>query len=416
MFRPAALCIGLRYIRAKKGSFFISFISLISILGIALGVTVLITVLSVVNGFDREIKRQLFGMIAPITVSDFMGPMENWQPLIREIKQIPNVTGVAPLVNGQAMLIGAESSYPVLINGILPEAENQISALANNMVQGNLLSLKPNQAGIILGEELANQLNVHVGDDLTIAVQKKVTQTSIVPEFKRFIVKGIFKAGGGGFSFDTRYAFIHLTEAQELFHLGSAISMLHVNINDIYLAPKVTLELQDQLERPLRIGNWTQQLGDFFENIRMTKTMMFFIFIMIIAVAVFNLICTMVMIVKSKQGDIAILRTIGATPATILVIFLVQGALIGVGGTLLGIVAGVSLSYRVGVVSTWIQHFFNTKLMSSNIYFVDYLPSELQWNDIYLISLVAFSLSLVATLYPAWRASRVDPADVLRYE
>lgn len=417
MFKPAALFIGLRYIRAKRRNHFVSFISLISMFGIALGVIVLITVLSVLNGFDREIKKQIFGMISPITINNYVGPMEHWRKLMNDISKSPDVVAVAPFISGQAMLLSSEFSMPVMITGIIPDEEKRISSLADKMVQGDLWSLKPGYSAIVIGEELADRLGVAVGDDVTVATQKNlISTTSIVPEFNKFTVRGIFRAGGGGFSFDTRYTFIHLNDAQKLFNLGSAVSALHVNIHEIYDAPRIAHKLQSQLSPPVRVGNWTEQLGDFFENIRITKTMMFFIFIMIIAVAVFNLICTMVMAVRSKHADIAILRTLGATPAMILIIFIVQGAVIGVGGTLLGVIGGIALACNVTVISTWIQDVFNTQLISSNIYFVNYLPSELQWPDVLLISLVALLLSLIATLYPAWSASRLDPADVLRNE
>ncbi len=417
MFRPVAIFIGLRYTRAKRRNQFISLISLISMLGIALGVIVLITVLSVLNGFDREIKKQVFGMISPITIGSFTGQLSDWQAIEKSLLNYTGITGIAPLISGQTLLTNANLTEPAIVTGILPTQEKTVSALSTQITQGQLTNLIPGRFGIILGENLANHLNVKVGDGIVVAVPKGSFMTNdITPRFKKFTVVGLFRAGGGGFGFDAKFAYIHLTDAQNLFELGNAVTALHVNVNDIYAAPKIARELERQLSPTLRAGNWTEQLGDFFENIRTTKTMMFFIFILIIAVAVFNLVSTMVMAVKNKQADIAILRTFGATPKMILTIFVVQGAVIGLGGTLLGIVGGILLAWNISALSIWIQQVLHMQLMSSSVYFVNYLPSELQWSDVGTISLVALILSLLATLYPAWTASRIEPAEALRFD
>jgi lipoprotein-releasing system permease protein len=417
MFRPISVYIGLRYMRARKRGQFVSFISLLSMLGIALGVIVLITILSVVNGFDREIKKQLFGMIAPITISSYTNQIDDWKTLQRALQTSPDITGVAPFVSGQALLTNSNITQPAMITGILPEQEKQVSDLTNKMVQGKLAALAPNQFGIVLGEGLAKKLQVGIGDHIILATpQSSYASTHIKAGFHQFVVVGIFHAGGGGFGFDAKYAFIHLSDAQNVFHRGSGVSALHVNINDIYQAPQISNVLQTEFASSLRVNNWTELLGDFFENIRMTKTMMFFIFVLIITVAVFNLICTLVLVVKNKQGDIAILRTLGATPATILTIFVVQGAAIGLGGIALGIAGGVALAWNIPAISTWIQSTFHLELISANVYFVNYLPSELQWHDVWGISVIALVLSLLATLYPAWNAARVVPAEALNNE
>jgi lipoprotein-releasing system permease protein len=414
MFRPASIFIGLRYARAKSRSQFISLISFISIFGIALGVSVLITVLSVVNGFDREIKKQIFDMMSPITVSSEMGQIDQWQPLEAMIKTNPNVKGVAPFISEQAMLTNADFTMPAMLIGILPEEENNVSALSQKMIQGHLTDLHAGQFGIVIGKNLADKLNVTIGDKIIIAtMQGPFSTSSITPRFKKFTVEGIFRAGGGGLSFDSRMAFIHLHDAQQLLLLDSAISGLHVRVDNIYSAPAIAKTLMNQLPPTLNVWDWTNQLGDFFENIRMTKTMMFFIFVLIITVATFNLICTMVMVVKNKETDVAILRTLGATPAMIIMIFTIQGLLIALGGTLLGILGGVSLSLNIPALSTWIQDALHTELVSSNVYFVNYLPSDLQWNDVWFISLIALILSLVSSLYPAWKASRIILVEAL---
>jgi len=414
MFRPASLFIGLRYTRAKNRNQFISLISLISVLGIALGITVLITVLSVVNGFDREIKKQIFGMISPITINSYDGQIDDWKEIESAIKLRQDVTAAAPFVSGQALLTNSDSTMPAMLIGILPKQENGISALPEKMTQGNLTQLNAGEFNIVIGKELAKKLNVTVGDYITVATLKGSFSTSnMTPRFKKFNVVGIFRAGGGGLGFDSKMAFINLQDGQQFFSLGSSISGLHVNVNNIYSAPAISQALQNQLPPSLIAWNWTNQLGDFFENIRTTKTMMFLIFVLIIAVAAFNLICTMVMVVKNKERDIAILRTLGATPSMILAIFVVQGVCIAFVGTLLGILGGVTLAYNVTALSNWIQNALHIELISSNVYFVNYLPSDLQWHDVWLISIVALILSLIATLYPAWNASRLELVEAL---
>ncbi len=417
MFRPATLFIGLRYTRAKSRNQFISLISCITILGIALGVAVLITVLSVVNGFDREIKKQIFGMIAPVTITSMTGKMDNWQKVLASVKKNPAIKGVAPFISEDALITNAEVTMPAMLIGVLPELENQVSDLSQKMIAGQLKNLQPGEFGIVLGEELAKKLKVNPGDKLILAtLQGSSSITKILPKFNKFTVTGIFHAGGGALGFDSRMAFIHLADAQQLVSLHNSISGLHINIDNLYAAPVISLQLASQLPEHLSAWNWTQQLGGFFENIRMTKTMMFFIFVLIIAVAAFNLVCTMVMVVKNKEMDIAILRTLGATPQMVLIIFTVQGVLIALSGTILGILGGVLLSVNVSSLSTWIQDILHRELVSSNIYFVNYLPAELQWQDIGIISVVAIGLSLISSLYPAFKAARMVPVEILNSE
>lgn len=416
MFRPVSIFIGLRYTRAKSRNQFISLISVISILGMALGITVLITVLSVVNGFDREIKKQIFGMVAPITIYSTFGKMENWQKIESEISKLPEVTATAPFVAGQAMLTDS-TTEPAMLLGITPESENGISTLSSKMIEGSLNNLTPGLHGIVIGKDLAKKLNVTIGDNITVTTLKgSHSAADITTRFQKFNVVGIFRAGGGGLGFDSKMAFINLQDAQQFLSLGHAVSGLHINIRDVYSAPVISQNLQSQFPPSIGVWDWTNQLGDFFENIRTTKTMMFLIFVLIIAVAAFNLICTMVMVVKNKQGDIAILRTLGATPGVILNIFIIQGLLIALGGTLLGILGGVTLTWNVTALSVWIQNVLHMELVSSNVYFVNYLPAELQWHDVWFISLVSLGLSLIATLYPAWNASRIEPVEILNSE
>lgn len=414
MFRPAIFFIGLRYTRAKSRHQFISLISFVSVAGIALGVTVLITVLSVINGFDREIKKQVFGMISPVTISSYTGRIDNWKSIENQVLENRLVSASAPFASGQAMLSFSNTTMPVMLVGILPGQEAGVSSLPEKMIQGQLSDLRAGKYGVVIGVDLAKKMGLKMGDEIIVATLKdSASATVITPKFRKFIVNGIFRAGGGALAFDSRMAFIHLNDAENFFSLGSAVSGLHVNIRDLYEAPRVASLLQSYLPADARAWDWTEQLGGFFENIRVTKTMMFFIFVLIIAVAAFNLICTMIMIVKNKQADIAILRTLGATPLMILMIFVIQGIGIALGGTLLGIGGGIILASNVSAISTWVQEALHMQLVSSQIYFVNYLPSELHWPDVWMISLVALVLSLIATIYPAWNAARVNPVEAL---
>jgi len=416
MFRPVSIFIGLRYTRAKRRNHFISFISLMSMLGIALGVLVLITVLSVMNGFDSEIKKRVFSMVPPVTVSSVTNAVTNWQDAEKIILKNPVITAVAPFVSGEVMLTNAGFVSPVMLLGIQPSAEQNVSQLANKMIAGNLSDLTVGTYNIILGEELADRLNASVGDKITVITpQVSLSAAGVIPRFKRFRVAGIFYAGSG-FGFDNGFAFISLEDAQKLFLMGTSVSGIHVSINNVYAAPTIAEQLAQTLGPSARVTNWTEQFGEYFRAVNMEKTMMFFILMLIIAVAVFNLVCTLVMVVNDKEADIAILRTLGATPKMIMTIFIVQGAIVGVIGTLLGVIFGVLLAHNVTDVVNWIEHTFHVQFISSNIYFVNYLPSEIEWPDVWKISIASLSLSLIATLYPAWQASRTEPVEALRYE
>lgn len=416
MFRPLSLFIGLRYTRAKRRNHFISFISLTSMLGIALGVIVLITVLSVMNGFDREIKKRVFGMVPALTVTSLDGFVNHWEETKKIVSQFPGVTAVEPVVTQQVMLTNSGYVQPAMVNGILPAEEKNISVLADKMTQGTLASLEPGKFNIVLGEDLANRLDAAIGDKVTVVTPQVSTSIAgVVPRFKRFTVTGIFRVGSG-FGFDMSLAFINLTDAQKLFEMSTAVTALRTGTQDVFSAPQMSEKMAAYLGPNARVMNWTDQFGAFFHAVKLEKTMMFFILLLIIAVAVFNLVSTLVMVVNDKESDIAILRTFGATPAMIMRIFIVQGAIIGVTGTLLGIIGGIALAMNVTGLVNWIQSVFHVQFLSSSVYFVDYLPSELQWADVMHISLSALILSLIATLYPAWRASKTEPVEALRYE
>ncbi len=416
MFRPAALFIGLRYTRAKRRNHFISFISLMSMLGIALGVLVLITVLSVMNGFDREIKNRVFSMVPPITVTTVADFISNWQVVQGLVKQNPNVISVAPFVTGQVLITNDGVVQPAILDGVDPAAEKNITELPQKMVQGKLEQLIPGEFDVVLGEELADRLNASVGDKITVVTpQVSLTPAGVIPRFKRFTVVGIFRAGSG-FGFDGTLAFIHLQDGQKLMQLGTSVSGVHASLKNVYAAQVVSQQLAAKLGPNARVTNWTEQFGAFFHAVSLEKTMMFFILLLIIAVAVFNLVCTLMMVVNDKESDIAILRTFGATPKMIMAVFMVQGAIVGVIGTFLGVVGGLLLAHNVTEIVNGIESLFHVQLISSSVYFVNYLPSEIQTMDIVRISLAALIFSLLATLYPAWRASRTEPVEALRYE
>ncbi len=416
MFKPLALYVGLRYTRAKRRNHFISFISLTSMLGIALGVAVLITVLSVMNGFDHEIHKRFFGMASQITVSSVSDGVADWQALERKLTKVAGVTGVAPFVGGQGLMTYEGVVQPAYLTGISLAEEPQVSELGSKMVVGQLSDLKAGQFGIILGQTLAEKLGLSVGDKVNVMIPKAtVTPVGILPQFKRFTVTGVFSAGSG-FNFDTSLAFIDLTDAQKLFQMGDKITGIRLKISNIYAAPMMSSIIARQLSPELMVSNWTQQFGAFFHAVSMEKTMMFLILVLIIAVAAFNLVSSLVMVVNDKQADIAILRTFGALPKTILGIFMVQGSFVGIIGTLLGLIGGIILALNATDIVNWLQNVLHMQLLSSGAYFVDYLPSRLQWTDVWHVCLVALGMSFLATIYPAWRASRTQPAEALRYE
>lgn len=416
MFRPVAMFIGFRYTRAKRRNHFISFISLMSMLGIALGILVLITVLSVMNGFDQEIKKRVFSMVPPISVGSLMDTLSNWKEVQNDLNRLPTITGTAPYVNGQVMITNSGLVQPAMLTGIFPEDEGKVSHLADKMIQGELNDLVAGRFGIILGEELAGRLNAVLGDRITIIVpQATLSPAGVIPRFKRFTVVGVFRAGSG-FGFDLGIAFINLSDSQRLFQLNDAVTAVYANVKNVYAAPMISEQIAKGLGPSARVVNWTQQFGEYFHAVSLEKKMMFFILLLIIAVAVFNLVCTLVMVVNEKEADIAILRTLGATPKMVMMIFVVQGAIVGVIGTLLGVIGGVALALNVTTVVNWIETVFHVQFLSSSVYFVNYMPSQLEWADVWQIAACALGLSLLATLYPAWRASRTEPVEALRYE
>jgi lipoprotein-releasing system permease protein len=355
-------------------------------------------------------------MVAPITITSNMGSISNWQDFEKLVKQFPDIKFVAPFVTGEVLLSYGGSVQPALINGIVPEQEKNISEVSQKMVSGKFSDLKAGKFGIVLGENLANALGAGVGDKVTVVTpQVSLSPAGVIPRFKRFTVTGIFRAGNG-FGFDRSMGFIQLTDAQKLLGFGDNITGLHLNISEAYAAPRIAEKLASQLTPSANISTWADQFGEFFHAVALEKTMMFLILLLILAVAAFNMVSTLVMVVSEKESDIAILRTFGATPRMIMTIFMVQGALVGVIGTALGVVGGLILAWNATLIVNFIQAVFHVQLLSSNVYFVDYLPSDVQFADVIKISMASLILSLLATIYPAWRASKMDPVESLRYE
>lgn len=415
MFKPLIFYVGLRYTRAKRRTRFISFITLTSILGIALGVTALITVLSVMNGFESELRERILGMTSHAAISDWSGQLGNWRALESELQREPRVTGWAPYVEGQVMLNAGRRVSGSILRGILPELEARVSEVTQNLVAGDIDSLQPGEYGIVLGVELANYLGVVPGNKVTV-ITPQVTSTpaGILPRLRRFTVTGVFKVGM--FEYDRNLALVHLGDAAKLYRLGDSVSGLRLKLSDLFEAPRVTADLSNTLPNYLRVTDWTHAHSNFFRAIQTEKRVMFIILLLIVAVAAFNIVSTLVMVVTDKKGDIAILITQGLTPASVMGIFMVLGTIIGAVGTVLGTVGGVALALNVETIVPAIESFFGVHFLPADVYYISELPSKLIWSDVYQITSLAFLLALLATLYPAWQASRVNPAEVLRYE
>ncbi|TGO03056.1 cell division protein FtsX [Candidatus Thiomargarita nelsonii] len=413
MFKPFPFYIGLRYTRAKRRNHFISFISLSSMLGIALGVTALITVLSVMNGFEKELRHRMLGMSAHVVVNAEKH-WSDWQPILKELQTRAHVTGVAPFIQGQAMVSYQKNVEGAFLQGISPTFEPEVSQVKDKMIAGSIDSLKAGEWKIVLGRELARALGVWIGDKITLVVpQASVTPVGLLPRMKRFTVQGIFSVGMH--EFDSGLVLLHLSDAAKLLRMPvGSIHGLNVKLDDMFRATSFSRELNKEFN--YYSYDWTYRHKNFFEAIKMEKTVMFVILTLIVAVAAFNIVSTLVMVVTDKQADIAILRTLGATPGTVMAIFIVQGALIGVFGTLLGLGGGISLALNIETVVPAIEGFFGVQFLSSDIYYISDLPSDLRWRDVYYISGLSLIISLLATIYPAWHASRTHPAEALRYE
>ena len=413
---PYELAIGLRYTRARKGSgrnAFISFIALMSMAGIALGVAALIVVLSVMNGFQQELRNRILSVASHIEVRGIPA-LADWETVARQALGNPRVKAAAPYVLGQAMLSAGEVNRGVIVRGIDPSREDTVADVGSHMRRGSLADLKPGGFGIVLGAEVARALGVLVGDTVVaITPQGTVTPAGTLPRIKSFRVVGIFEIGM--YEFDSGLALIDLADAQKLYRVDG-VSGVRLKLDDLFAAPAVARELARTLRTDAELRDWTQSHANFFRAVQIEKRVMFIILTLIVAVAAFNIVSAQVMLVTDKQADIAILRTLGASPASILTIFVIQGALIGVIGTLIGVAGGVALALNVETVVPAIERTLGVTFLDKSIYYISDLPSDLQRADVVTVAVIALVLALVATLYPSWRAARVNPAEALRYE
>lgn len=413
MFKPLSLSIGLRYTAAKRRNHFISFISLTSMIGLMLGVAVLIIVLSVMNGFDHELKHRILGMV-PHAVIQGQSTVDDWERIDKIATEDRSVIAAAPFIQGQGMVTGGGNVHGVMINGILPEQEKTVSIIEDNMVEGKLDDLKPGEFGIIIGRMLAANLRLQIGDKVTVVLpEASITPAGVLPRLKRFTVKGIFSVGA---ELDGSYTLIHMDDAAKLMRTDGKAQGVRLLVDDLFKAPSVAERVARSLGGRFYVSDWTRTHGNLFQAIRMEKTMIGLLLMFIVAVAAFNIVSTLVMVVTDKTGDIAILRTMGATPGRIMRIFMIQGAVIGIFGVLIGTTLGVLGAEYISDIISWLEGVLGHKFLSADVYFISYLPSQLQWEDVFIISGAGMAMSLLATLYPAWRASRVDPAEALRYE
>lgn len=412
--RPLSLFLGWRYTRAKSKSHFVSFISLSSILGIGLGVAVLITVLSVMNGFDVEIHQRFFSMAPAITINARDEGLADWKNLARQLNSNPEVLAVAPFIGTQGMMSFEGQVQPLVITGVDFQYEEVFSSLKDKMLMGKIDLSEP--FSIYVGQNLAETLGLMIGSQVTVMLPKATpTPMGVIPRFKRFRVGGIFSAGHG-FNFDSKLAFIDIRDAQALLQMGDFVSGVKLKIKNVYRAPIIAQDYANVLPPNLMVGDWTLTYGPFFQAIKMEKTMMFFILLLIIAVAAFNLVSSLVMVVTDKQSEIAILRTLGVTPRSIMLIFMIQGMLLGFGGTVLGVVLGLILALNATHIVDFLQATLGVQWLSSNIYFVDHLPVHINLDDILKVVGMALSLSWLATLYPSWRASKIIITEALHHE
>lgn len=413
---PYELFIGLRYTRAKKRNHFISFISLISLMGITLGMTALITVMSVMNGFQKEVRTRILGVASHVQIASYQGNLRHWQQTAEEASKHPQVEAAAPYVNAQGMLSHNQVVQGVIVRGILPTMEDKVADFAKTMVNGNLNNLEPGDFGIVIGMELARSMGTFLGDKIVlISPQGQVTPAGILPRLKQFTVVGIFEVGH--FEYDSGLVLIHMFDAQKLYRMeNDDVSGVRLKLTDLFQAPRVVAELPAMLTADSYISDWTKQHANYFRAIQIEKRMLSLILALIIAVAAFNIVSTLVMAVTDKESDIAILRTLGASPRSIMKIFIVQGTFIGVFGTLLGVTGGMLLAYNVGEVVAFVESLFNVQFLSREIYYISTIPTDPQMADITTVAATSFILSLLATLYPSYRASKVNPAEALRYE
>jgi lipoprotein-releasing system permease protein len=414
MFKPIPVAIGLRYLRAKRRNGFISFISLASILGIALGVTALITTLSVMSGFQKEIRDRMLGMAAHATVTGYGEPLQDWRRAVQVAMTDARVTGAAPYIEKEALISGA-NNQPAMLRAVIPAEEGKVSVLPEKMVQGKLADLTPGSFNIVLGRELAMWLGVGVGDDVIVTLAEfRSTPVGGVQTMKRFKVSGVFEAGYN--EFDKGLAVVNLSDLQRVLRMGEGVTGVRLKLHDMDRAFDVARDLALKLKGPYRVSDWTQDNANLFRALKMEKTVMAILLSLIVAMGAFNLVSSQVMLVTDKQADIAILRTLGLTPGQVMRTFMVQGGLIGIIGTVAGVIGGIALTLNLNNLLQAIERVFGVQLLPEDVYYITGLPTDMQPGDVVAIVCAALLMAFLATLYPAWRASRTAPAEALRYE
>ena len=415
MFKPVELFIGLRYTRAKRRNHFISFISLFSMLGIAVGVWALIVVLSVMNGFQKEVRDRMLGMSSHITISDFSNEMKQWQPIIDVVSSHPQVIGAAPYISGEGMMTMSGQAQGVMVRGILPQMEPQVSSVEEKMIKGSYESLESGKFRIIIGSELAHSLSVDVGDKITlITPEASISPAGVLPRMKRFTVGGVFEVGYH--QYDSGMVFMHIDDAARLYRMKGMVSGVRLKVKDIYAAPNMTRPLSTLLNDEYWVSDWSYRHANYFRALKIEKTMLAVILFLIVAVAAFNIVSTLVMVVTDKQSDIAILRTLGLSPRGVMGVFIVQGTVNGLLGTLFGGLVGVITALNIDSWVPAIENALGIDILPSSVYYISELPSDMHWEEVGFIVLAAFVLSILSTLYPAWRGARIQPAEALRYE
>ena len=409
------LWIGRRYLGSTRGRGFLSFIAVLSMAGVAVGVAVLIVVLSVMNGFERELRERILSMTSHATIGAFGAAMPEWEDVAERATQNGAVTGIAPYIEEQALLLAGNRSSGVLLRGVIPAEERKVSEIERAMVAGTFERLAPEEYGIVLGNELAAALEVGVGDRVVVTIaQGLVTPAGIVPRRRRFEVVGMFAAGM--YEYDRNLAYVALADAARLYRLGEGVTGIRLRLADMFEAPRVVRDIARDLGGGYYVDDWTRRHANFFRSIELTKSVMFVILLLVVAVAVFNIVSTLVMVVKDKRGDIAILRTIGATPASVLAIFIVQGTAIGVIGTLAGLALGGLIATNLEMLVHGLERLLDTSFLDAKVYFMSDLPADVLATDLIRICGTALALAGLSTLYPAWRAARTEPAEALRHD
>ena len=415
MIRPLELLVGMRYTRAKRRNHFISFISATSMIGVVLGVWALITVMSIMNGFHKDLRDRILFVVSHVTISDYAGVLQDWQGISNQLADNPAVIAESPFILGQGMITRGGEVSGALIRGILPEKEKNVSEVLKHIVEGNPDALRAGDFGIILGVSLARSLGVRLGDKVTVVAPKgKVTPAGLLPRMKRITIVGLFRINM--YEYDNGIALIHIEDAARLLGMEGQVSGLRLKLADVDSAPRVRNQIAADLQDNFRVRDWTQEHANFFRALEIEKRVVFIVLMLIIAVAAFNIVSTLVMIVTDKRPDVAILRTLGMSPGSIMKVFMVQGTVIGVVGTLLGASLGVLTALNVKTIIPAIENFFNTELFPVSVYVITDFPADLRWPDVTWVIVISLLLSFIATIYPAWKASRLQPAEALRYD